>query len=79
MRSQWKGACHAHLRRNVFSPAGPTAPAPTSCAKSVPLNRTRSFTIRCFPAAAGLMVRTPDKRLALDRFAAEAQTEVERR
>ena len=32
-----------------------------------------------FPAAAGLMVRTPDKRLALARFAAEAQTEVERR
>ena len=32
-----------------------------------------------FPGAAGLMVRTPDKRLALDRFAAEAQTEVERR
>jgi hypothetical protein len=32
-----------------------------------------------FPGATGLMVRTPDKRLALDRFAAEAQTEVERR
>ena len=32
-----------------------------------------------FPGASGLTVRTPDKRLALDRFAAEAQTEVERR
>jgi hypothetical protein len=32
-----------------------------------------------FTGAAGLMVRTPDKRLALDRFAAEAQAEVERR
>jgi hypothetical protein len=31
-----------------------------------------------FPGSAGLMVRTPDKRLALARFAAEAQTEVER-
>jgi len=32
-----------------------------------------------FSGSAGLMVRTPDKRLALARFAAEAQTEVERR
>ena len=31
-----------------------------------------------FPGSAGLMVRTPDKRLALARFAAEAQAEVER-
>ena len=31
-----------------------------------------------FPGSAGLMVRTPDKRLALARFAAEAQVEVER-
>jgi hypothetical protein len=31
-----------------------------------------------FPGSAGLMVRTPDKRLALARFAAEAQSEVER-
>jgi hypothetical protein len=31
-----------------------------------------------FSGSAGLMVRTPDKRLALARFAAEAQTEVER-
>lgn len=31
-----------------------------------------------FPGSAGLMVRTPDKRIALARFAAEAQAEVER-
>jgi len=31
-----------------------------------------------FPGSAGLMVRTPDKRLALARFAAEAQNEVVR-
>ena len=31
-----------------------------------------------FPGSAGLMVRTPDKRLALARLAAEAQAEVER-
>ena len=31
-----------------------------------------------FSGSAGLMVRTPDKRLALARFAAEAQPEVER-
>jgi len=31
-----------------------------------------------FPGSAGLMVRTPDKRLAIARFAAEAQAEVER-
>lgn len=31
-----------------------------------------------FAGSAGLMVRTPDKRLALARFAAEAQSEVER-
>jgi hypothetical protein len=31
-----------------------------------------------FPGSAGLMVRTPDKRLALARFADEAQAEVER-
>ena len=31
-----------------------------------------------FPGSGGLMVRTPDKRLALARFAAEAQAEVER-
>ena len=31
-----------------------------------------------FSASAGLMVRTPDKRLALARFAAEAQSEVDR-
>ncbi len=31
-----------------------------------------------FPGSAGLMVRTPDKRVALARFAAEAQSEVER-
>jgi hypothetical protein len=31
-----------------------------------------------FPGSAGLMVRTPDKRLALARFADEAQVEVER-
>lgn len=31
-----------------------------------------------FAGSAGLMVRTPDKRLALARFAAEAQAEVER-
>jgi len=31
-----------------------------------------------FSGSAGLMVRTPDKRLALARFAAEAQVEVER-
>jgi hypothetical protein len=31
-----------------------------------------------FPSSAGLMVRTPDKRLALARFADEAQVEVER-
>jgi hypothetical protein len=31
-----------------------------------------------FSGSAGLMVRTPDKRLALARFAAEAQAEVER-
>ena len=31
-----------------------------------------------FPGSAGLMVRTPDKRLALARFAAEAQDEVQR-
>jgi hypothetical protein len=30
-----------------------------------------------FPGSAGLLVRTPDKRLALARFAAEAQSEVE--
>ena len=31
-----------------------------------------------FAGSAGLMVRTPDKRLALARFAAEAQADVER-
>ena len=31
-----------------------------------------------FSGSAGLMVRTPDKRLALARFAAEAQSEVDR-
>ena len=31
-----------------------------------------------FAGSAGLMVRTPDKRVALARFAAEAQSEVER-
>jgi hypothetical protein len=31
-----------------------------------------------FAGAAGLMVRTPDKRVGLARFAAEAQSEVER-
>jgi len=31
-----------------------------------------------FSGSAGLMVRTPDKRLALARFAAEAQVEAER-
>ena len=31
-----------------------------------------------FSGSSGLMVRTPDKRLALVRFAAEAQSEVER-
>jgi|EndMetStandDraft_7_1072992.scaffolds.fasta_scaffold121499_2 hypothetical protein len=31
-----------------------------------------------FPGAAGLIVRTPAKRVALIRFAAEVQTEVER-
>lgn len=31
-----------------------------------------------FPGSAGLMVRPPDKRLALACFAAEAQAEVER-
>ena len=31
-----------------------------------------------FPGSAGLTVRTPDRRLALARFAAEAQSEVER-
>jgi len=31
-----------------------------------------------FPSSAGLTVRTPDKRLALARFAAEVQAEVER-
>ena len=31
-----------------------------------------------FPGSAGLMVRTPDKRLALARLAAEAEVEVER-
>ena len=31
-----------------------------------------------FSGAAGLTVRTPDKRVALTRFAAEAQSEVER-
>jgi len=31
-----------------------------------------------FPGSAGLMVRTPDKRLALAHFAAEAQSEVVR-
>ena len=32
-----------------------------------------------FAGSSGLMVRTPDKRVALARFAAEAQAEVERR
>ena len=32
-----------------------------------------------FSGAAGLTVRTPDKRVALARFAAEAQSEVDKR
>ena len=71
-----EGVFRAIAQDRVFA-AGPTAPWQTSCAKSAPLPGRGRLPFGV-PGSSGLMVRTPDKRLALARFAAEAQNEVER-
>ena len=78
MRSQWKGACHAHCPRTYF-PGRSYRTGANELREVSAVDQDQVVYHSVFPGAAGLMVRTPDKRLALARFAAEAQTEVERR